>query len=255
MSIYGNATISNNFEILPGIWQMELYAPQIADKARPGQFINLYPNDSTLLLPRPISLSEILPESLRIIYRIVGNGTKQFSTLQNGSQIKIMGPLGNGFVLPSSVERSIVIGGGLGIPPLIELTRRLKGSVEVFLGFRQQPFLVEEFKRSDVTVHVATQDGCQGYHGNIIGLLEHIAPTGSNVFACGPRPMLHSVANWAEQYDIPAQLSIEERMACGLGACLGCAIKIRKSYTSDWEYLKVCKDGPVFWGKEVIWDE
>ena len=121
MSIYGNATISNNFEILPGIWQMELYAPQIAAKARPGQFINLYPNDSTLLLPRPISLSEILPESLRIIYRIVGNGTKQFSTLQNGSQIKIMGPLGNGFVLPSSVERSIVIGGGLGIPPLIEL--------------------------------------------------------------------------------------------------------------------------------------
>ena len=101
MSIYGNATISNNFEILPGIWQMELYAPQIAAKARPGQFINLYPNDSTLLLPRPISLSEILPESLRIIYRIVGNGTKQFSTLQNGSQIKIMGPLGNGFVLPS----------------------------------------------------------------------------------------------------------------------------------------------------------
>lgn len=255
MSKYGIATICDNIEIASGIWQMELYAPQIAATAVPGQFINLYSNDNMLLLPRPFSLSAILPERLQIIYRVVGKGTRQFSTLRRGDQIKIMGPLGNGFTLPDTPRTNIVIGGGLGIPPLLELARRLKGRTEVFLGFSHKPFLTEEFEQLGVTVHVATQDGCKGYQGTVIELLENTTPDGNMIFACGPRPMLHSVAEWAEQHNIPSQLSLEERMACGLGACLGCAVKVQRAGAKDWEYLKVCKDGPVFWGAEVIWNE
>jgi len=255
MSIYGTATVLKNFEIAQEIWQMELFAPQIATVASPGQFINLYPNDSTLLLPRPISLSAILTEEIQIIYRVVGHGTRQFSNLQSGEEIKIMGPLGNGFTLPNADKQNIVIGGGLGIPPLSELVRRLKGRTEVFLGFSGKVFLTEEFDRPGITVHIATQDGSRGYCGNVMDLVKHISPAGNHVFACGPRPMLKSVAQWANAHDIPAQLSMEERMACGHGACLGCAVKIRKEGMRDWEYLKVCKDGPVFDGREVIWDE
>lgn len=255
MSIYRTATICDNLEIASGIWQMELYEPQIAVKAIPGQFINLYSDDNMLLLPRPISLSAILPERLQIVYRVVGKGTKQFSALHRGNQIKIMGPLGNGFMLPDTPRTNIVIGGGLGIPPLLELTRRLKGRTEVFLGYSQKLFLTEKFEQLGVDVHIATQDGCKGYHGNVVELLENMAPDGDMIFACGPRPMLHSVAEWAGRHRIPSQLSLEERMACGLGACLGCAVKVQKTGAQDWEYLKVCKDGPVFWGSEVIWNE
>ena len=166
-----------------------------------------------------------------------------------------MGPLGNGFMLPDVQKHSIVIGGGLGIPPLLELVRQLKGTTDVFLGFSQKPFLTEDFERLGAAVHVATQDGCKGYRGNVMELLENTAPDGDIIFACGPRPMLHSVSEWAGRHSIPSQLSMEERMACGLGACLGCAVKVRKTGADDWEYKKVCKDGPVFWGSEVIWDE
>ncbi len=255
MSIYGIVTICDNIEIVHGIWQMELYAPQIAAISIPGQFINLYLDDDTLLLPRPISLSAILSERLQIIYRVVGKGTKRFSALHRGDQIKIMGPLGNGFMLPDTPKHNIVIGGGLGIPPLLELTRQLKGRTEVFLGFSKRPFLTDEFEQLGIVVRVATQDGGKGYQGNVMELLENTTPDGDMIFACGPHPMLHSVAVWAEQHNIPSQLSMEERMACGLGTCLGCTVKVRRTNAKDWEYLRVCKDGPVFWGSEVIWDE
>ena len=255
MSTYETAYIRSNLEIAPGIWRMELYAPKIAATARPGQFINLYPDDTTLLLPRPISLSAILPECLRIVYRIVGNGTKQFSTMRSGEPIKVMGPLGNGFSLPAVPGHNIVIGGGLGIPPLLELVQQLKGSTEIFLGFSDLPFLVEEFRISDGKIHIATQTGNKGYRGNVIELLENISPAGNMIFACGPRPMLQAASVWAERNHIPIQVLMEERMACGLGACMGCAIKIRKSGETDWQYRKVCKDGPVFWGEEVVWNE
>lgn len=255
MSTYGIATICNNVEIASGIWQMELYAPQIAAEAIPGQFINLYSDDNTLLLPRPMSLSAILSDRLQIIYRIVGKGTKQFSALHHGEQIKIIGPLGNGFMLPDVQKHSIVIGGGLGIPPLLELVHQLKGKTDVFLGFSQKPFLTESFERLGASVYVATQDGCNGYRGNVMELLENTASDGDIIFACGPRPMLRSVSEWAGRHSIPSQLSMEERMACGLGACLGCVGKVGRKGADDWEYLKVCKDGPVFWGAEVIWDE
>lgn len=249
------ATIINNEEITSGIWRMELAAPEIAQIARPGQFIQLYPPDERNLLARPISLSSISKKSVTIVYRVVGKGTKQFSQLKINDCVRIMGPLGNGFALPDKTIKSIIVGGGLGIPPLLELSKRLCRNTEVLLGYQDTPFMAEEFRRLGLNVHIASQSGNYGLHGTVWDLLAEIKPSAELLFACGPRPMLKSVSEWAKAHSIPIQVSMEERMACGIGACLGCGVKIQKPGEPGWKYLRVCKDGPVFSGEEVVWDE
>ena len=235
MNKYCLATIVNHEEITSGIWKMELAASEIAQTAGPGQFIMLYPPDKRNL--------------------IAGKGTKQFSQLQKNDRIRIMGPLGNGFTLPDQATKSIVVGGGLGIPPLLELSKRLGGNTEVLLGYQDIPFMAEDFHRLGINVHIASQSGNYGLHGTVCDLLEKFNPSAGQVFACGPRQMLKSVSAWAKEHSIPIQVSMEERMACGIGACLGCGVKIQKPGEPDWKYLRVCKDGPVFSGEEVVWDE
>lgn len=139
MNTYGLATIVKNEEITAGIWKMELAASEIAHIAKPGQFIMLYPPDKRNLLARPISLSTISEKSVTIVYKIAGKGTMQFSKLQKNEHIRIMGPLGNGFTLPDQATKSIVVGGGLGIPLLLELSKRLGGNTEVLLGYQNIP--------------------------------------------------------------------------------------------------------------------
>ena len=255
MNTYCIATIVNHEEITSGIWKMELEASEIAQTARPGQFIQLYPWDERNMLARPISLSSISEKSVTIVYRVVGKGTRQLSKLQNNDRIRVMGPLGNGFALPDKTEKSIVVGGGLGIPPLLELSKKLGGNTEIFLGYQDIQFMTEDFQRLGLDVHIASQSGNYGSHGTVLDLLKKIAPSAGMIFACGPRPMLRSVSEWAKELSIPIQVSMEERMACGIGACLGCGIKIQKQGDSDWKYMRVCKDGPVFSGEEVVWNE
>lgn len=255
MRTYYYASIIKNEEILSGIWEMELVASDIARAIRPGQFIQLYPPDERNILPRPISLASVSEDIITIIYRVVGKGTEQFSHLQKGNHIRIMGPLGNGFTLPDVTAKSILIGGGLGIPPLLELSKRLHGNIEVFLGYQDVPFMIERFQQLNLDVHVATQSGKYGFHGNVLDMLKKNAPSANYIFACGPRPMLQAVSEWAKDQRIPIQVSMEERMACGIGVCLGCGIKIRKPGEPDWKYMRVCKDGPVFNGNEVVWNE
>ena len=254
MNKYCLATIVNHEEITSGIWKMELAASEIARTAGPGQFIMLYPPDKRNLLARPISLSAISEKSVTIVYRIAGKGTKQFSQLQKNDRIRIMGPLGNGFTLPDQATKSIVVGGGLGIPPLLELSKRLGGNTEVLLGYQDIPFMAEDFQRLGLEVHIASQSGNYGFHGNVLDMLKNITFPVGQIFACGPRQMLQSVSMWAKEHNVPIQLSLEERMACGLGACLGCGVKIQKHGEQDWRYLRVCKDGPVFSGEEVVWN-
>lgn len=176
------------------------------------------------------------------------------STLRKNDFIQIMGPLGNGFTLSGNNKSNLVIGGGLGIPPLLELSRRLNEKTEILLGYSDEPFMVEDFQRLGLNVNISTQSGSYGFHGNVLELLEGINPSADQIFACGPRSMLMSVSAWAKKHSIPIQVSMEERMACGIGACLGCGIKIQKQGESDWKYMRVCKDGPVFSGEEVVWD-
>lgn len=249
------AVVLKNSTIAEGIFDMALYAPEIVKEAAAGQFVELYTGSEACLLPRPISICEINREkgSLRLVYQTVGKGTHIFSRLREGETIRVMGPCGNGF-FPENKTSHLVIGGGIGAPPLLELVKQLQGKVSVFLGSKSHPILAEDFRALGAEVFIATEDGSVGYHGNVISLAEKMNREAEAIYACGPRAMLRATAGFAQKRNIAAQVSLEERMACGIGACVGCTVKIQRKGDSDWQYLKVCKDGPVFQSHEVVWD-
>ena len=247
------AKIISNKKIAPGIMDMTLSAPEIALSAKPGQFINMYTGRGEYILPRPISICDFDPEKgvLRLIYSIVGKGTEIFSSLKEGENIKILGPLGNGFEI-ADTENSILVAGGIGAPPLLGLCKRLKGNIEVYLGARDKNILTDEFKSTGAKVFLSSDNGKEGFKGNVAELLKQNNANGDIIYTCGPKIMLKFITAYAEEKNIPVQVSMEERMACGIGACVGCAVKIKQG--GDWSNLKVCKDGPVFDGREVLWD-
>jgi dihydroorotate dehydrogenase electron transfer subunit len=252
-----HAMIQENRMIAPGMYSMTLQAEDIAKLAKPGQFVNLYCKGEARLLPRPISICEINKEegTINLIYAVVGKGTGEFSQLEEGDTVEVLGPLGNGFMIDENKKKHIVVGGGVGTPPLLELVKHLKGEIDVYLGFRSYPILVEDFESLGARVHIATEDGSVDFKGNVLELMKKENANGDIIYACGPKPMLKAVSEWAASNDIPMQVSLEERMACGIGACVGCVCKTKKKEDKDWQHRKVCKDGPVFWHTEVIWDE
>lgn len=247
--------IIENVEIAKDIFRMTMEGGEISTIARPGQFLNIYCKQDSRILPRPISINSIDKENktLTIIYGVVGKGTKEFSDLKSRETIDVLGPLGSGFKIDEGLDNHIIVGGGIGTPPLLELAKNLKGKVEVYLGFRTETFLVEEFESLGAKVYISTDDGSVGLKGNIVDLLKQNKASGDMIYACGPKPMLRGLASWAKDNGIPAQVSLEERMACGIGACVGCVVKIKSE--DGWQYKKACQDGPVFLSEEVVWDE
>jgi len=257
MKVTCEAKIYYNNEIAPGIFDMLLLTPEIANQAKPGQFINMYCDNKDTILPRPISIAEIDTNkgTIRLIYAVLGNGTAQFSQLRGGGNIRIAGPLGQGFFINDEDREHIIIAGGIGTPPMLELCKQLKGKVTVYLGFRSNPILVEEFEKVGAEVYVATDDGSVGFKGNNIQLINEHNPKAQVIYSCGPKVMLKAAHKWAESKNIPLQVSMEERMACGIGACVGCVCKTKTKDGKGFEHTKVCTNGPVFWSSEVIWDE
>ncbi len=251
------AEILINDKIADDIYSMTLFSPFIAKEAKAGQFVEVYTGLGEHILPRPISISEIDSQNgkITLVYQIVGKGTEYFSKCPIGDLIKIMGPCGNGFEIKKNAKKHILVGGGIGIPPLVQLCRDIKGKAVVFLGAKSNPVLTDKFRKLGAEVYIASDDGSIGFKGNVVELMKEIKPEGDMVYSCGPKIMLKFLAQWAKENNIPVQVSMEERMACGIGACVGCAVKIRKKGESDWQNLKVCKDGPVFMGDEVMWDE
>lgn len=248
------ATVIHQEPIGTGIFSMQLQAAEIATQAKPGQFVNLYSKDGSRLLPRPISLCEINGETgtLRLVYRTVGKGTEEFSQLHAGDQIDIMGPLGNGFTMQE--EKAILIGGGIGIPPMLQLAKELSQKsveVQVVLGYRDETFLDEEFAPYG-TVYYASEDGSHGVKGTVMDAIREYGITGNVIYACGPTPMLRAIQTYALENGIVAQLSLEEKMACGIGACLACVCKSKeKDHHTNVNNKRICKDGPVFFAEEV----
>lgn len=234
------------------IYDMVLSFPKGAKEAKPGQFIAMYCEDGTKLLPRPISICGIDAEkgTLRVVYRIAGEGTRLFSEMKEGDSLEVLGPLGNGFTMKE--EKAIIVGGGIGIPPMLELAKQLSCEKTVVLGYRDELFLKDEFE-SYADVVVATEDGSCGTKGTVIDAIKEAGVDGKVIYACGPMPMLKALAEYAEAYDMEAQISLEERMACGIGACLGCICKTKKKdHHTNVNNQRICKDGPVFDAKEVV---
>lgn len=246
-----SCSVIYNKQIAEDIYELKFSNRKMASEAKPGQFINVYCNGE-MLLPRPISICEAEENegTMKIVYAIAGAGTKLFSKLQKDDFIEVLGPLGNGYSLIEAKE-SVLVGGGVGTPPLLELAKRLKGKKTIYLGFRSEGYLIEEFKAYG-DVYVATDDGSNGHHGNVVELMEKNGVSAEQIYSCGPNPMLKAVQKFAADRNIGIQLSLEERMGCGFGACVGCVCKIKADNESGYTYKKVCKDGPVFPGGEVL---
>ncbi len=243
--------------LLDDIYSMIVKAPEIVEKARSGQFVSVYCHDSSRLLPRPISICHLDKSNglLRLVYRTAGAGTREFSQLTAGDSIDITGPTGNGYEL--NAKKAILMGGGIGIPPMLELAEELaesglsKDNIQVVLGFRDQTFLVEDFEKVS-TVYISSDSGNVGIKGNVIDAVKEYDITGDMIFACGPTPMLRGIKSYAAESGIRAQLSLEERMACGIGACLACVCKSTDiDDHSKVNNKRVCVDGPVFYSEEV----
>ena len=249
------AVVISQEKIAEDIYSMWLKAEPVAAEAVPGQFISMYTNDGAKLLPRPISLCEIDKDkkALRIVYRVAGKGTAEFAQYKQGDKIEILGPLGNGFPLERAEGKKVfLIGGGIGIPPMVELSKQLSGEKTVIAGYRDDKlFLKEELERNAV-FYAATEDGSVGTKGNVLDAIRENKLTADVIYACGPTPMLRALKTYAQEQDIECWISMEERMACGIGACLACVCQSKE--VDDHSHVhnkRVCKDGPVFLATEV----
>ena len=270
-----------------GIYDLTLKTTNIAKAAKAGQFVSVYANDRSKLLPRPISLCGIDrdEDTIRLVYRVTGEntGTEEFSKLVMGDKIRILGPLGNGFTVEPG-KKAFLIGGGIGVPPMLQLAKDInsgvvqtsgtvdantqeKGQTEekqinvhgkkicdmnIIMGYRDEnTFLLDEFKEQ-ADSFVATEEGSVGTKGNVIDAIKENALEADVIYACGPMPMLRALKAYAMEHDMECYVSMEERMACGIGACLACVCKTKdKDAHSNVNNKRICKEGPVFNAKEV----
>ncbi len=278
--------------IAPDIFSLWVRTEKIAADAVPGQFLSVYCDEESRLLPRPLSICETDGAALRLVYRVAGAGTREFSEKKAGDSLRVLGPLGNGF--PLQEKKAILIGGGIGIPPMLELAKRYPGEKQIVLGYNDEnTFLADEFikltkeaygrekernarEREPVdrggeashlggevsayggqwfgrcAVSIATTDGSVGTKGTVLDAIAANGLSAEVFYACGPTPMLRAVKEYATARDKECWLSLEERMACGIGACLSCVCHSTEADGhSKVKNKRVCKDGPVFEAREV----
>lgn len=254
MKIKECCTVISQECIAKDIYSMWISTKAIAREAKPGQFVSVYTKDASRLLPRPISLCEIDREkdALRIVYRIAGDGTREFSRLRAGDTIDILGSLGNGFPLEEAKgKRVMLMGGGIGIPPMLETAKAIQGEKIIVSGYRDELFLTEELNAAG-QLYLATEDGSAGTKGNVLDAVKANRLEADLIFACGPTPMLRAIKAYALDKGIPCWVSMEEKMACGIGACLACVCKSTEvDGHSQVHNKRICKDGPVFLSTEV----
>lgn len=259
-----SAVVLSQEEIAPAVYDMWIET-SLAEQAKAGQFLCVYPGDKSTLLPRPISICEVREDrrALRIVYRVAGAGTREFSGYEKGGKIDVLGTLGNGFPLEEAMGKKVfLMGGGIGIPPILELAKQIsreagalpavREDVMVILGYRdEKTFLKEEFEEYG-SVFIATEDGSVGTKGNVMDAVREKGLGADVIYACGPMPMLRAVKAYAGERKIKAYISLEEHMACGVGACLGCVVKTKEiHHHSHVHNARICTDGPVFEAEEV----
>jgi dihydroorotate dehydrogenase electron transfer subunit len=251
-----NAQVVSQKELAPGIFDLTIQTAEIAKHAVAGQFISVYCADKTKLLPRPISLCGIDREAgtLRLVYRVTGEktGTEEFSKLSAGDTVRVLGPLGTGFTVQPG-KKAFLIGGGIGVPPMLQLAKEM-GQTEftIVMGYRNaDTFLLDEFEKQG-NVLVATEDGSVGTRGNVLDAIRENGAKANVIYACGPLPMLRALKTYAAEQGMDCFISMEERMACGIGACLACVCKTKDvDAHSNVKNKRICKEGPVFDAREV----
>lgn len=241
--------------ISSNMFSFTILCPEVAELAKCGQFVHIRVEGCTLR--RPISICEIDREkgTVRIVFEIRGSGTDKLAMVNVGDDIDMIAPLGNGFStnVCENGKRIIVIGGGIGVPPMLQTAKEYEKSTAI-LGFRSYDkiILTDDFNKNGIETIVCTDDGSVGTKGTISGPLKSELEKGDigAVFACGPKSMLGAVIELAREYGVYCEVSLEERMGCGVGACVGCVCEIVRN--GEEKMLRVCKDGPVFKGEEVI---
>lgn len=257
------AVVLEQREIAGDIYSLWLSLPEAAKEAACGQFLSLFTGDGSRLLPRPISICEIdrSRQALRFVYRVTGEktGTAHLSRLCGGDTVEVMGPFGNGFDSRRAVgKRAMLVGGGIGVPPMVQLAWDVKGgaaAVTCVMGYRSEPFLIEDFPK-EAKLYTASEDGSHGMRGNVLDVIAHLEAEGEAppdiLYACGPAPMLRALARYADEKGITCYVSLEERMACGIGACLACVCKTKeKDGHTHVHNTRICSEGPVFLSTEV----
>lgn len=263
MSLLAKAQVTAHDEGGNGFWRMTLRSPDLVALAHPGQFVHLrISGSSDPLLRRPMSIHQINSKEgwLRILYQVVGRGTEMLSRIKVGESVDILGPLGQGFPMPKAGEKVGLVAGGMGVAPLLALSEELVRAghqLYLFQGARDARGLLLQRRFQDLGVAVlpCTEDGSLGWKGRVT---ERLAAELSGLqlgvlYACGPTPMLKAVQTIALEKEVAAWLSLEAHMACGLGACLGCTVRVRQG--QEWVYRLLCQDGPVLSAEEVVFGE
>lgn len=240
-------------QVGPDIWQMVIHLPRTASLAKPGQFIHIRVNDDSMILRRPISIAGTDKEkgTVEILYRVVGGGTKRLSQAVKGDGIDSLGPLGTCFSMEG--EHIVGIGGGMGMAPILFMAREARpGQMTVVIGGRNEKevFWKDLFPQTLKNIFVTTDDGSFGIRGFSVSVLPELFKKEmvSRLCACGPSVMMRTAVQMAHEAGVPAEVSLERRMACGVGVCLGCVC----DRADGAGHFKVCKDGPVFDASEVI---
>ena len=248
------ATVVSQEKIAEQIYDLWLET-DLAIDAHPGQFAAIYPKNAATLLPRPISICEADKERnrLRFVYRIAGTGTKEFASYRTGDEVALLGVLGNGFPLEKAEGKSVfLMGGGIGIPPMLQLAKELQAKKQIIAGYRNHDLFLQKDLEQHGELYIATEDGSIGTKGNVMDAVRENRLQADIIMACGPMPMLRAIKKYAIESGIEAYLSLEERMACGVGACLGCVCKTKEVDShSHVKNARICTDGPVFEANEV----
>lgn len=238
-----------NQEIAEGIFDWTVKNPQLSSLAVPGQFAHVAVPGKTLR--RPISICDADKNTLRLVFQVKGEGTEIMSQQKVGTMVDIIAPLGNGFNIDKG-KRYCFIGGGIGVPPMLYSAKSSEDPL-VITGFRNKNLVIlqEDFKNAGAELILTTDDGSAGVNGFVTDVLKDKINEIDEICACGPMPMLRAISQVARENNKPCQISLEERMGCGVGACLVCACKVKKANGNE-EYLHVCKNGPVFNSEEVV---
>lgn len=238
---YSVEKVYENIEISKGVYKLSIKGKF---DVKPGQFYLLRAWDREPLLSRPISVSEADDEKITFVYQVVGKGTEILKNLKEDDEIKLTGPLGNGFPVDGEKGRIAVVAGGIGTAPMLQLVKELREcEIDIYCGFRDEVYLLDEIKPHVKNIYVATESGRTGSKGYVTDMFR---PAGyDGVFCCGPEIMMEKVVKVCNGSEVPVWVSMEKHMACGVGACLVCTCKTKKGRERS------CKDGPVFLGKDL----